>query len=181
MVPSARHRKGATVHVEGHGAVTGDVAWGGNWFFLVEDHGQRLEPSNVAVLTDFTTRIRRALVKEGVTGEGGAEIDHIELFAPSPTPGVQSRNFVLCPGLAYDRSPCGTGTSAKVACLHADGKLKEGEVWRQEGIVGGVFEASVAVRNGRVIPTIQGSAYVTSEARLVLDPRDPFVDGIGRK
>ena len=180
MVPSRRHRKGATVQVEGHGPVTGDVAWGGNWFFLVEEHGQRIDPSNAGALTEFTTRIRRALEREGVTGEGGAEIDHVELFSPSPTPGLQSRNFVLCPGLAYDRSPCGTGTSAKVACLYEDGKLKPGEVWRQEGIVGGVFEASVAVRNGQVIPTIQGSAYVTAESRLVLDPKDPFLDGIRR-
>jgi 4-hydroxyproline epimerase len=180
MVPSRRHAKGVTVDVEGHGPLSGDVAWGGNWFFLVEDHGQRLEASNVAALTDFTTRIRRALVRQGVTGADGAEIDHIELFSPSPTAGVQSRNFVLCPGLAYDRSPCGTGTSAKVACLHADGKLRPGETWRQEGIAGGVFEASVALRDGRVIPTIQGSAYVTVESRLVFDPRDPFVDGIRR-
>jgi 4-hydroxyproline epimerase len=181
MVQSRRHAKGVTVDVEGHGPLSGDVAWGGNWFFLVEEHGQRLEASNVAALTDFTTRIRRALVRQGVTGADGAEIDHVELFSPSPTAGVQSRNFVLCPGLAYDRSPCGTGTSAKVACLHADGKLRPGETWRQEGIAGGVFEASVALLDGRVIPTIQGSAYVTAESRLVFDPRDPFVDGMRRE
>ena len=180
MVPSRRHRKGATVEVEGHGPVTGDVAWGGNWFFLVEDHGQALEFARVDALTAFATRIRKALAAQGVTGEGGAEIDHVELFAPSPTAGVHGRNFVLCPGLAYDRSPCGTGTSAKVACLHEDGRLKEGEVWRQESILGSVFEASVALRDGQVIPTIRGRAHVTAEARLVFDPRDPFVDGIRR-
>ncbi|MBW3623472.1 MAG: proline racemase family protein, partial [Armatimonadetes bacterium] len=116
-VPSYRHEKGVRVEVEGHGPVTGDVAWGGNWFFLVEDHGQALELGNVEALTEYTWRIRQALERGGITGRDGGVIDHIELFAPSPTQGVHSRNFVLCPGGAYDRSPCGTGTSAKLACL----------------------------------------------------------------
>jgi len=176
-VPSYRHAKGVEVNVDGR-AVRGDVAWGGNWFFLVDAPDQNLSLANVERLTEWTKAIRRALVQKGVTGAGGQDIDHIELFAPSPTPGLDSRNFVLCPGGAYDRSPCGTGTSAKAACLHADGKLKEGQVWRQESILGSVFEASVRVRDGKVLPTIQGRAYVTGEATLLLDPADPFVDGI---
>jgi 4-hydroxyproline epimerase len=177
-VPSYRHARGVTVAVEGFGPVTGDVAWGGNWFYLVGEHGQGLDLANVERLTDFTWRVRQALVREGVTGSGGAEIDHVELFGPPRAPGADSRNFVLCPGKAYDRSPCGTGTSAKLACLYADGKLREGQVWRQEGILGSVFEGSVRLDGGRVTPRITGSAYVCAEATLLLDPNDPFQMGI---
>jgi 4-hydroxyproline epimerase len=177
-VPSYRHAAGVTVEVEGHGPVTGDVAWGGNWFFLVGEHGQELELANVERLTDFTWRIRQALARQGVTGADGQEIDHIELFGPPRDSRADSRNFVLCPGKAYDRSPCGTGTSAKIACLLAAGKLREGEVWRQESIVGSVFEAWGRMEGNRVLPRIRGSAYVTAEATLVLDPNDPFRTGI---
>ncbi len=177
-VPSDRYAKGVTVEVEGFGPVTGDVAWGGNWFFLVSEHGQDLRLSNVDQLTDLSWRIRRALKNNGVTGRGGAEIDHIELFGPPQRPDADSRSFVLCPGKAYDRSPCGTGTSAKLACLFSDGKLREGQVWRQESIIGSVFEGSIRVENGRLIPSIRGSAFVNAEATLILDPRDPFQMGI---
>jgi 4-hydroxyproline epimerase len=177
-VPSYRHAGGVTVHVHDSGPVTGDVAWGGNWFFLVGEHGQELELTNVERLTDFTWRIRQALTRQGITGAGGEEIDHVELFGPPRTPGADSRNFVLCPGKAYDRSPCGTGTSAKLACLYADGKLREGQLWRQESILGSVFEGTVRVVDGRVIPRITGSAYVSAEATLLLDPGDPFEMGI---
>jgi 4-hydroxyproline epimerase len=177
-VPSYRHAAAVPIPVEGIGPITGDVAWGGNWFFLVGDHGQELELANVERLTDFTWRIRRALTRHGITGAGGQEIDHIELFGPPRDPSAHSRNFVLCPGGAYDRSPCGTGTSAKLACLFADGKLKAGEVWRQESIVGSVFEGSMNVEGDHVLPRIRGSAYVTAEATLLLDPNDPFRAGI---
>jgi 4-hydroxyproline epimerase len=179
-VPSYRHRAGITVLVPDVGPVTGDVAWGGNWFFLVNDHEQQLTLDNLEALTDFTSRVRDTLARDGITGADGHEIDHIELFGPSETAGVNSRNFVLCPGKAYDRSPCGTGTSAKLACLFADGKLREGEVWRQESIVGSIFEGSVSVVDGRVHPHIRGSAFVTAESELILDPRDPFCLGIRR-
>jgi 4-hydroxyproline epimerase len=172
-VPSHRKAKAFAVDVPGIGRVTGDVAWGGNWFFLVEEHGQELSIANVERLTDYTWRVRQA-----VNVSGFPEVDHVELYAPSDLSGVHSKNFVLCPGKAYDRSPCGTGTSAKLACLYADGKLREGEPWRQEGILGSVFEGTIRVRDGQVIPTIKGSAFVTAEATLILDPRDPFVMGI---
>ncbi len=177
-VPSYRLARDVSVSVEGFGPVRGDVAWGGNWFFLISEHGQELELANVARLIDFTWRIRRALEREGVTGAGGQEIDHIELFGPPRDPRAHSRNFVLCPGGAYDRSPCGTGTSAKLACLVGDGKLRPGEVWRQESIVGSVFEGTARVDGDKVIPRITGSAFVTAEATLLLDPRDPFRTGI---
>ena len=134
--------------------------------------------SNVEALTNFTWAIRQALQKNGITGASGEEIDHIELFGPSQQPGVDGKNFVLCPGKAYDRSPCGTGTSAKLACLYADGKLREGQVWKQESIVGSVFEGSIKVRDGKVYPSIKGSAFVNADAILILDPRDPFRMGI---
>lgn len=177
-VPSYRLVAGVTVPVEGAGLITGDIAWGGNWFFLVGEHGLELEVSNADRLTNFAWRIREALERNGITGAGGQVIDHIELFGPPRSPAANSRNFVLCPGQAYDRSPCGTGTSAKLACLFADGKIKEGEVWRQEGIVGSMFEGAVRVDQGKIIPRITGSAYVNAEATLLLDPEDPFCMGI---
>jgi 4-hydroxyproline epimerase len=177
-VPAFRSAKDVTVPVPGHGEIIGDVAWGGNWFFLVGGHGRELTLANAEALTEFTWRIRQALSTHGMTGADGAEIDHIELFAPSDTTGIDSRNFVLCPGKAYDRSPCGTGTSAKLACLYADGELAEGEVWRQEGILGSVFEGRLAVLGDRLIPTITGRAYVNAESVLRLDPDDPYCWGI---
>jgi 4-hydroxyproline epimerase len=177
-VPSYRHAKDVVVDVPRYGRVVGDVAWGGNWFFLVDASQQTLELHNVEKLTDFTWGIRQALVRQGITGRDAQEIDHIELFGPSPRHDVDGRNFVLCPGKAYDRSPCGTGTSAKLACLHADGKLGPGQVWRQESIVGSIFEGSIEVLDGIVYPTIRGEAYITAEATLILDPRDPFEKGI---
>lgn len=177
-VPSYRKAAKVAVEVPGHGRVCGDVAWGGNWFFLIEDHGLQLTLKNIETLTDFTWSVRQALNATGITGDHGEEIDHIELFGPSQTPGVNSKNFVLCPGKAYDRSPCGTGTSAKLACLHADGKLREGELWKQESVVGSVFEGSIEVRDGKVHPKIKGSAFISGEGELILDPRDPFQHGI---
>ena len=177
-VPAYRYRRQVRVDVAGHGPVTGDVAWGGNWFFLVADHGQRLQYGDADKLRAFALRIRAALERAGITGADGAEIDHVELFAPSLTPKVDSRNFVLCPGGAYDRSPCGTGTSAKIACLAADGLLAEGELWRQQSIVGSVFEATYERVASEIVPTITGSAYVTAESSLLLNEHDPFVYGI---
>jgi 4-hydroxyproline epimerase len=177
-VPSYRSAKGVTVHVDGLGSYTGDVAWGGNWFFLIHEHGEELTLANAERLTFVTQRIMRALRAAGVRGDDGGEIDHVELYGPPAAPGAHSRSFVICPGGAYDRSPCGTGTSAKLACLVADGKLKQGEVWRQESIVGSVFEGSVLIRDGRITPRIRGAAYVNAEGTLLLDPADPFRMGI---
>lgn len=177
-VPSRRAAKGVAVHVPGLGKVTGDVAWGGNWFFLVSDHDEEIGLANTDRLMDVTWRIRQALTAQGILGDDGREIDHIELFGPPARLDAHSKNFVLCPGRAYDRSPCGTGTSAKIACLVADGKLREGETWVQESIVGGIFEGSARLVEGRVIPRITGTAYVNAESTLLLDPCDPFSMGI---
>ena len=177
-VASYRLASNLEVNVPGYGVVCGDVAWGGNWFFLVRQHSMELALKNIEDLTNFTWKIRLALREQGITGAGNQEIDHIELFGPSSLPSVNSKNFVLCPGKAYDRSPCGTGTSAKLACLYADGRLTEGQVWKQESIVGSVFEGTVAIENGEIIPEITGSAYINAEADLILDERDPFCYGI---
>jgi 4-hydroxyproline epimerase len=177
-VHSFRTQKDVRLEVQGYGPVTGDVAWGGNWFFLVNGTSEELTLANVDRLTDVTWRIRRALVEQGISGTAGAEIDHIELFGPPQAPGADSKNFVLCPGKVYDRSPCGTGTSAKLACLTSDGKLRPGQIWRQESIVGSLFEGFVSVEGAAIIPHIRGAAYVTAEATLVVDPRDPLRSGI---
>ena len=176
-VASYRYLNGVVLDVPGEGLVKGDVAWGGNWFFLVEEHHEKIKFDNTSRLTDFATRIRNSLEENQITGAGGAEIDHIELFGPGDV-GMDSRNFVLCPGGAYDRSPCGTGSSAKIACLMADGKLQSGETWRQQSIVGSVFEIKGTWAGDQVIPEIVGSAFVNAEATLVFDPRDPFRMGI---
>jgi 4-hydroxyproline epimerase len=176
----ASYRLAANVEVEvpHYGKVRGDVAWGGNWFFLVRDPSRELSLNNIEHLTDFTWSIRQSLRQQGITGAGGQEIDHVELFGPPQLRSANSKNFVLCPGKAYDRSPCGTGTSAKLACLYADGKIHEGEVWKQESIVGSLFEGSITVQEGKVHPSIKGSAFVNAETELVLDPQDPFCMGI---
>jgi proline racemase len=175
-VPSYRTASAVKVQVPGIGSVSGDVAWGGNWFYLVQDHGQELALSKIEGLTEITWRIRQA-----INSQGHPEIDHVELFGPPTRPGVGARNFVLCPGKAYDRSPCGTGTSAKLACLAAEGKLAEGAAWVQEGILGSTFTGRYRWLDraaGQIIPTISGQAWVTAEATLLLDETDPFCWGI---
>jgi 4-hydroxyproline epimerase len=175
-VVSYRTARRLAVRVPGIGEVVGDVAWGGNWFFLISEHDQIIDLGHVEVLTDFCWRVRAA-----VNAQGHPLVDHVEVFGASNLPGAHSRNFVLCPGKAYDRSPCGTGTSAKIACLAADGKLAEGDSWIQESLVGSTFEGRYRWhdrRKGEIVPTITGTAHVTGESVLRLDPRDPFCWGI---
>jgi 4-hydroxyproline epimerase len=176
-VPSHRRVRGVVVEVPGYGPVTGDVAWGGNWFFLTELAGEELSLGRVEALTELSWKIRQA-----VNAQGYPEVDHVELFGPPAAAGSDSRNFVLCPGKAYDRSPCGTGTSAKLACLAADQKLGEGEEWVQESILGSTFSGRftwIDPGAGVVAPVVTGTAHVTGEATLLIDPRDPFAWGIG--
>lgn len=180
-VPSRRTLSGVQVEVAGQGLIAGDVAWGGNWFFLANAPAREefaLDLAHAPALTELAWSIRRALTAAGVTGDGGAEIDHIELFGPPVDSQNHSRSFVLCPGGAYDRSPCGTGTSAKLACLAAAGKLRPGEVWRQESVIGSVFEGRYELAGNEIIPHIAGTAFVTAEAELLLDPADPCQWGI---
>ena len=175
-VPAFRLHHRLAVDVPGYGAVTGDVAWGGNWFFLVTEHSQRVTSDNLQALTQFTTAIQQALEAQGIRGSDGGVIDHIEVFAEDEQ--ADSRNFVLCPGGAYDRSPCGTGTSAKLACLAADGKLQPGQVWRQASIIGSIFEASHEREGDKIIPTLRGRAHMSAEATLLIEQDDPFGWGI---
>ena len=181
-VPAYRHLAGVELEVPGHGTVRGDVAWGGNWFFLCSGSAQPpLRMDAVDALTQYASAIRRQLQARGITGRDGADIDHIELVGPPQTEANSGRNFVLCPGGAYDRSPCGTGTSAKLACLAADGALHEGVVWRQESVLGSVFEGSFRRVDGQVLPTIRGQAHICAELGLLLDPQDPFCWGTAQQ
>lgn len=177
-VPSYRYQKAITVDVPTIGPVTGDIAWGGNWFFLIKKHPLTLNVKHAEALTDFTWKVRQQLHARGITGANNEEIDHVELFGPPGDPANHSRNFVLCPGKAYDRSPCGTGTSAKLACLYADGELQPGAIWRQESIIGSVFEGSVRLAGEHLIPRIKGTAYITAETTLIFEAHDPFQAGI---
>jgi len=178
-VPSYRHRAKVAIDVPGLGAVTGDIAWGGNWFFLVEQSPVPLAMENLRQLDDAARRVRAELERREITGRDGGMIDHIEFFGPPNAADANSRNFVYCPGGAYDRSPCGTGTSAKLACLAADGKLAPGETWVQESIIGSRFSASYRTDEpGQIIPRITGRAYVCSEATLIQQPDDPYAHGI---
>ncbi len=175
-VPSYRAAKAAKINVPGVSEIVGDVAWAGNWFYLVEKHGQKLDLANIEALTDLSWRIRQA-----VNAQGYPDIDHIELFGPPVQSGANSRSFVLCPGKAYDRSPCGTGTSAKLACLAADGKLAEGDAWVQESIIGSTFIGRFRWLDraaGKIEPSITGVAFVNAEMNILLDERDPFCWGI---
>ena len=181
-VPSYRYQANVTVDVPGHGTVVGDIGWGGNWFFLVDGSQVKcpeVRSENIAKLTEFSAALSHTLAEQGITGEGGVPVDHVEIFG-EPTPGVSdSRSFVLCPGLAYDRSPCGTGLSAKLACLFADGQLQPGQIWRQASILNTVFEGRIEqLENGRIRPIISGSAYVNGEATLIIQDQDPFRHGI---
>lgn len=183
-VPAYRHAARVPVSFDWNGArrtIHGDIAWGGNWFYLIEDHGLDLARAPLSELSAFCHAVRRGLVAANITGASGGEIDHIELFGPPTRPDCDSRNFVLCPGGAYDRSPCGTGTSAKLACLLADGKLADGQPWRQESIIASRFTGRIRRDGDRLIPSITGSAYITAESTLLLDPTDPFTHGIGAR
>lgn len=175
-VPSYRKVRQLVIDVPGVGPISGDVAWGGNWFFLVETHAIPIDLQNVEALTEFAWRVRQA-----INSQGFPEVDHVELFSAPRVHGAHSRNFVLCPGKAYDRSPCGTGTSAKLACLAADAHLGPGEEWIQESILGSTFLARyewIDRAKGEIAPTITGTAHVTAESMLRLDPHDPFCWGI---
>lgn len=177
-VLSRRVRAGVRLEVEGLGTVVGDVGWGGNWFFIVHEPTFEIAVTRAAELTDVCWRIRRALARAGIAGTEGEEIDHVELFGPGPIEGADSVNFVQCPGGAYDRSPCGTGTSAKLAGLYAAGKLCPGEEYRQASVTGSVFRGSIEPHGDGVIPTLVGRAYVTAESTLIFNDDDPLRWGI---
>lgn len=176
-VYSYRYRKDIVVDVPGLGEITGDIAWGGNWFFLVTSKIEGVHSQNIKQLTETALSIKKALDKQNITAEGGVEVDHIELFTEHDQ--ADSKSFVLCPGGAYDRSPCGTGTSAKLACLAEDGELAEGEIWTQMSIIESTFEASYRQQDkDGIIPTIRGTAFICGAGELLLNDDDPFRYGI---
>jgi 4-hydroxyproline epimerase len=176
---SYRYRSDVTVDVPDYGAVTGDIAWGGNWFFLARDTPCPINLGNERALTDAALKVQQALRDQDITGRDGGEIDHIEFFSAAQSEEANSRNFVLCPGGAYDRSPCGTGTSAKIACLADAGVLAPDTDWIQESVIGSRFIARYSLNDqGEIIPSITGRAFICSEGTLVQQPGDPFAAGI---
>ena len=177
-VPAYRLAAGVGVTLPSGQVVSGDIAWGGNWFFLCADHGQAVAPAHVSALTSYAATLAQALQDQGHRGADGAVIDHIELFADVDPALADSRSFVLCPGGQYDRSPCGTGTSAKLACLAAAGKLAAGDVWRQASVIGSVFEGWYERDGTSIVPTIRGQAFISAEATLLIAPDDPFGWGL---
>lgn len=178
-VPSYRYRENVVVDVPGLGKLTGDIAWGGNWFFLVDQSSFSLGQDSAGELTLAASKVMESLSAQGITGKDGAAIDHIEFFGPALSDSAQSRNFVYCPGGAFDRSPCGTGVSAKVACLSASGQLKPGQIWVQESFIGSSFEASYEVgEDESIITSIRGRAYICSEGVLIRQDDDPYKNGI---
>ena len=178
-VESRRVRAAVQIEVGGYGSITGDLAFGGNWFFIVDPSPIPVNPGNIRALTDLTITIREACIAQGVHGENGELVDHVILQDQSPNKDVHSRNFVLCPDNQYDRSPCGTGSSARLACLAANGVLEAGEEIVQESVIGSPYVLSYQPGpNGGVIPTLTGQAHIMSEGRLVFAPNDPFRDGI---
>jgi 4-hydroxyproline epimerase len=177
-VPAYCHARDVTIDVPGLGRVTGDVAWGGNWFFIAELPALSIELANLPALTDATSRILAALQAAGIGGPDGSPVDHVELVGPPRRPDADARNFVLCPSLAYDRSPCGTGTSAKMAALAARGELAAGRRWRQESVTGSLFEGWLEERGGTLVPHVRGRAFVTGRATLLFDAADPFREGL---
>lgn len=178
-VPARAHALDVMVDVPGIGRVTGDIAWGGNWFFLTHDTPVALTSATVRELTRVTQAMQDAINAAGITGADGAAIDHIELAAAPTRADADARNFVLCSGGEYDRSPCGTGTCAAMAALHARGQLALGQEWRQESITGSRFVGWLTMNErGELVPHIRGTAFVTGEATLYFDAQDPFRDGI---
>ena len=178
-VASYRHKKNVTVNVPELGDIRGDIAWGGNWFFLIKETPFPISLDNERALTDAALKVMSALQQQGITGRDAGVIDHVEFFSDAEAPGANSRNFVLCPGGAYDRSPCGTGTSAKLACLADDGALAPGTDWIQESVIGSRFVARYRKNaQGEIFPSITGRAFICAETTLVQQPGDPFADGI---
>jgi 4-hydroxyproline epimerase len=177
-VPSRRAARGVALTTEAHGTVVGDVAWGGNWFFLVTEHDQPVTARRIPQLSAFARDVRRALEREQLTGDDGRAVDHVEMFGPPEREDADAKCFVLCPGGEYDRSPCGTGTSAKMACLHADGRLAEGEPWRQESVIGSLFTGCVRMTEAGLVPTVRGGVWITGETTLVIEDGDPYAEGI---
>lgn len=179
-VPSFRSAQDVAVEVPGLGRFVGDIAWGGNWFFLVKEHAETIAPDRIERLLEVTRRIRTALIVQKIFAPDGSELDHIEMFGPADPAIADSRNFVLCPGGAYDRSPCGTGTSAKLACLAAEGRLAAGAIWRQQSVIGSVFECRYRRVGDQILPSLTGQAFVSGENRLLFDRADPFREGLSQ-
>ena len=177
-IESRRVQHDVSLNIPGNRSITGDIAYGGNWFFIVDPSPIPVVPENIGAMTELTIAIREASIAAGTGGERGEPVDHVILQGESPN-GAHGRSFVLCPDDNYDRSPCGTGSSARLACLAADGQLAAGEEIEQESVIGSFYRLSYQPGpNGGVIPRITGQAFVMAETALIFDSRDPFRAGI---
>lgn len=178
-IESRQVQEAVSIEIDKYGVFTGDLAYGGNWFFIVDPSPIPVEVANIRVLTDLAIAIREACTAQGVTGENGENVDHVILQGQPDTESVSSRNFVLCPDNEYDRSPCGTGSSARLACLAAAGVLAPGEEIVQQSIIGSTYNMSYQPGiSGGVIPKLTGQAHVMAESRLIFAQNDPFRMGI---
>ncbi|WP_039017381.1 proline racemase family protein [Halocynthiibacter namhaensis] len=168
-----------TVDVPDHGTVSGDVAYGGNWFYIIDPSPLAVTTANIPALADLAIATRDACNARSIGGPNGEAIDHVILRGPDPETGAHSRNFVLCPDDEYDRSPCGTGSSAYLACLAASNRLNPGHEIILESVIGSAYQASYQPgQNGGVIPTLKGQAWIMAESTLIFDATDPFRKGI---
>lgn len=178
-VESRRVHKSVTVDTAEYGQITGDVAYGGNWFFIVDPSPIPVVPGNIRTLTDRAIAIREACLDQAIGGEAGEPVDHVIFQGASDTPGVHSRNFVLCPDDNYDRSPCGTGSSARLACLAADGLLSPDTEIQQESIIGSPYTLSYQPGpKGGVVPALTGQAHIIADGQLYFAENDPFKLGV---
>jgi proline racemase len=179
--------KSIQVQLEGK-TVPVDIAFGGNFFahLYAKEVALEIEPRNGSKFIDLGIRIRDAVNQRGKLVHpdkpGIGRVELVEFSGPPKTEDANARNVVVFGQGQIDRSPCGTGTCAKMALLHSEGKLKIGEKFVHESILGTKFLGRLlgTTRVGEydaVVPEITGSASVTGFNRLVLDDNDPFEDG----
>jgi proline racemase len=177
-----------TVEIAGLGAVRFDLAYGGHFYALVEAAplGLTLDPKEAPRLVEIGERIRLAieatvpLVHPAMPAARG--LLYVQFYEPARRPDAQYRNAVVVAPAGLDRSPCGTGTSARLANLHARGRLGVGEGFGHESIIGSLFTGRIAgltqvAGTAAVVPEITGRAWMTGRSTLTLDPSDPFPGG----
>jgi 4-hydroxyproline epimerase len=187
-VPSFLYGRGYEVEVEGLGPLVVDVAYGGNFYAIVEPQERYsdlsdVDPSDIQrwspkLRADFNARHRIAHPQNPAIDR----LTHVLWTGRAQTNAGSARNAVFYGDKAIDRSPCGTGTSARMAQLAATGRLKEGETFVHESIIGSTFAGRIEGRSrvgdrDAIIPSIEGWARVTGFNTIVIDDRDPFAHG----
>jgi proline racemase len=187
-VPSFLFQAGVTVQVPDLGQIRLDIACGGNFCAILpaESVGLAVVPERANDLMAWGTEIWKAVneqVKVHHPEEPGIDcVNYVQFTASASDPRAAMKNAVVAPPTAIDRSPCGTGTSARMAALHALGQLDLNEEFVHESIIGSLFSGVLVQETNvggfaAVVPTITGSAYITGMQQFMLDPRDPFPAG----